>query len=247
MYYEDQGQGDVIVFIHGLGGSHSSFELQKKELSKQFRCIVPDLRGYGDSDDTDTDYTFKELAKDIIDLLNKLDCKKANFVGISMGGMVTQRILIDYPEYVNKAVLSATAPCRQDEDKKINIDFIKEMNFDVHTIARWAGEQLFPGKGNELRRMKYIENYEKNRNDTFRKNYDEIHRFDHRKELKKCDTEVLVIHGIDDPLVDIHFGYLLAGLLKNFTMHVYQYAGHMPHTNRTKSFNNDIINFLKGD
>ena len=244
MYYVDEGQGDVIVLIHGLGGSHSSYELQLHELSKQFRCIVPDLRGYGCSDDTDTDYTFTELAMDIVTLLDKLGINNANLVGISMGGMITQRIMIDYPEYVIKAILTATAPCQQDKGKRVYIDFIKDMNFDITTIARWASEQLFPREENEQQRKEYIHNYEKNRKATFRKNYEEIYRFDHREALKKCNMEVLVLHSIDDPLVDIHFGYLLADLLKHSSISVYQDAGHMPHKNKPQLFNNDIIQFF---
>ncbi|EAX48897.1 alpha/beta hydrolase fold [Thermosinus carboxydivorans Nor1] len=92
LYYEDQGQGPALVFIHGLGENASSWKRQIEFFSKSFRTIVVDLRGHGRSDDGAEFITMDILAKDVLALLDQLGIEKAHFVGHSMGGLINQEI-----------------------------------------------------------------------------------------------------------------------------------------------------------
>ena len=77
-----------VVFIHGAGGSNVVWFRQLKELKKQFNVLLVDLRGHGKSkpsiSESDQNYSFDDVAIDIIQIMDVLKIKKAHFVGISL-------------------------------------------------------------------------------------------------------------------------------------------------------------------
>ncbi|AIQ49379.1 alpha/beta hydrolase [Paenibacillus sp. FSL R7-0273] len=87
--YSDQGQGEVIVLLHGFCGSSAYFEQVIPYLSGSYRVIAPDLRGHGASDAPLGAYNIDQMADDVLSLLNSLEIEKAYLLGHSMGGYVT--------------------------------------------------------------------------------------------------------------------------------------------------------------
>jgi pimeloyl-ACP methyl ester carboxylesterase len=79
------------------------------QLSKQYQLILLDNRGMGLSTANDTPFTYKLFADDLIGLLDALGIKKANVLGYSMGSVITQELLLEYPQRVLKAVLYGTS------------------------------------------------------------------------------------------------------------------------------------------
>jgi len=100
LYYETHGDlsAPPVVLIHGIGADHRMWEPQIKSLpAAGFFVIVPDLRGHGVSDVPET-FTIADCARDIKELLDALDIQSAHLVGVSMGGMVVQQFLANYPD-----------------------------------------------------------------------------------------------------------------------------------------------------
>ena len=85
-----------VVFIHGAGGSNVVWFKQLKEFKKQFNVLLVDLRGHGKSkpskSEDDLNYSFDEVAMDVIKIMDYLEIKKAHFVGISLGCIVIRAI-----------------------------------------------------------------------------------------------------------------------------------------------------------
>lgn len=85
-----------VVFIHGAGGSNGVWFRQLKEFKKHFNVLLVDLRGHGKSkpetSDRDTDYSFDEIAHDVIQIMDHLQIQKAHLVGISLGCIVIRAI-----------------------------------------------------------------------------------------------------------------------------------------------------------
>lgn len=108
LYYELHGSGPLVVLIPGLGYNGWMYSLMIPGLAEHFQVVSIDNRGSGLSDKPAGPYTAQMLAADIIGLLDSLDAPKAHIVGHSMGGFIAQALAIDYPERVDKLVLSAT-------------------------------------------------------------------------------------------------------------------------------------------
>ncbi|AIQ54869.1 alpha/beta fold hydrolase [Paenibacillus sp. FSL R7-0331] len=87
--YSDQGQGEVIVLLHGFCGSSAYFEQVIPFLSGSYRVIAPDLRGHGASDAPLGAYSIDQMADDVLSLLNALEIQDVYLLGHSMGGYVT--------------------------------------------------------------------------------------------------------------------------------------------------------------
>lgn len=100
------GQGETVVLIHGLGSKKESW-INQFNLSSNYRLIIPDLRGHGESEITNN-ISIVNFAQDILSLLDSLNIKKAHFCGLSMGGLVVQEIYKQKKERVLSMVLSNT-------------------------------------------------------------------------------------------------------------------------------------------
>lgn len=107
LYYNDIGEGQPVVLIHGWPLNADMWEYQIPELLEQgFRVITYDRRGFGRSDKPASPYDYNTLASDLNDLMVHLDLQKAALVGFSMGGGEVARYLANYgSERVSKAAL----------------------------------------------------------------------------------------------------------------------------------------------
>ncbi|MFJ7849180.1 alpha/beta fold hydrolase [Peribacillus sp. NPDC097206] len=111
MYYEINGEGYPIVFIPGVGSSHTMFGPQVDYFSQNFQTITLDLRGTGASDDMERVNPWKcakAHAISIIQLLDHLKIEQAIFMGVSYGGIVAQNVAFMFPEYISKLILLDT-------------------------------------------------------------------------------------------------------------------------------------------
>lgn len=105
----DEGEGDVVLLVHGLASNAGFWRYNIPELSKNFRVIAVDLPGYGKSDKGDYTYNMTFFAKTIKNFLDDQKIEKVNFIGHSMGGQIGIWFSILYPEKVKKLVLASPA------------------------------------------------------------------------------------------------------------------------------------------
>lgn len=113
LYYEDLGEGQPVVLIHGWPLSGRSWERQVPALLQAgYRVVTYDRRGFGQSGRPSTGYDYDTLAADLNTLLNTLDLRRAVLVGFSMGGGEVARYLGRYgSERIEKAVfMGAVTP-----------------------------------------------------------------------------------------------------------------------------------------
>ena len=109
LYYERAGDGEPLLLIQGMTGTHRSWGRPfLSPLEQHFDCISFDHRGIGYSSHVHEPFTIAELAGDAIGLLDALEIGRAHVLGISMGGMVAQDIALAYPERLMSLHLGAT-------------------------------------------------------------------------------------------------------------------------------------------
>ena len=104
----EAGTGDPVIFVHGVVTTSNIFPKYLSAYSPDFRGIAVDLRGYGDSDKPPTGFTIDQFSKDLIKLADALHIDRAVWVGVSMGGMILQRLALDHPERVRALILVST-------------------------------------------------------------------------------------------------------------------------------------------
>ena len=101
------GAGPPILFLHGLGGNHRSWDHQLLALSSRYLCVAWAMPGYGRSA-TSEPYGFPALASAAAGLVAHLGRGPATIVGHSMGGFVAQELALRHPEAVSSLLLAGT-------------------------------------------------------------------------------------------------------------------------------------------
>lgn len=96
-----------VTFVHGAGGSSSTWFRQIREFRKKFNVLLIDLRGHGQSDTGlwKKGDTFTDVSKEVIEVLEELKIEKTHIIGMSLGTIVAQTIADRYPERVKSLIL----------------------------------------------------------------------------------------------------------------------------------------------
>lgn len=112
MAYIEEGKGETLLFIHGLGGNISHWLKQVQSLHDQYRCVAVDLPGYGHSDSLPVqgkNNTLMFYAAEIAAFIQQKLHGKVTLVGHSMGGQIAMITALHYPANVKRLVLAAPA------------------------------------------------------------------------------------------------------------------------------------------
>jgi 3-oxoadipate enol-lactonase len=116
--------GAPILFMHGVGGDHSSWRPQLRHFGDRYRCLAWDMPGYGAS--PSVGMTFPALADAVGRLLDALEIPKVHLVGQSLGGMIAQEFAATNPDRLLSLVLVATSPAFGRSDKDWQQKFIDD-------------------------------------------------------------------------------------------------------------------------
>ena len=108
VFYQDVGSGDPLVLIMGFGGDHLAWALQMAEFAARHRVIAFDNRGVGQTDAPDQPYTTRMMANDTLGLMDALGVDSAHVIGVSMGGMIAQELVLARPDRVRSLHLACT-------------------------------------------------------------------------------------------------------------------------------------------
>lgn len=97
------GEGTSLLMLHGHPQNHLAWRKIAPQLAEKYQVILPDLRGYGDSDKPVSDeqhltYAKRSMAEDISQLIDALELERVAFVGHDRGGRVGHRLALDHPE-----------------------------------------------------------------------------------------------------------------------------------------------------
>ncbi len=142
IHFRDAGTGPAVVLLHGFPFASELWEPQIRELSRHYRVIAPDLRGFGASD-LPGDYSIDRLADDVAELIVALGLKHVVLGGLSMGGYVAFSFYRRHAELLKGLLLSDTRPDSDSDETRAN-------RTRLAGLARRAGsaavaDELLPG------------------------------------------------------------------------------------------------------
>lgn len=166
LYYEVNGEGQPLAFIHGLGSSGRDWEFQVAEFSKRYMVITLDLRGHGRSDKPAGPYSMAMFAADTAGLLKALGAEAAHVVGLSLGGGVAFQLALDTPALVRTLVIVNSAPelvIRTFKDRLgIWQRFAIVQMLGLPKMAEVLGKRLFPKPEQASLRAMFVERFSQN-------------------------------------------------------------------------------------
>lgn len=105
--YHEAGQGEPLLLLHGSGPGVTAwlnFGANLPVFAEHFRCIAPDLPGYGESTGIAGD-PFAGTIEAVIALMDALGIERARFIGNSFGGLIAARLAAAHPDRVARLVV----------------------------------------------------------------------------------------------------------------------------------------------
>lgn len=116
--YVDRGEGEPLLFVHGLGSTLSLWRETLDAFEDSHRVLALDLPGYGLSNKKDVPATMSFFADTVADFLEDRGVEEATYVGVSMGGQVGLTLAMSAPERLSRLVLVSPAGIEQFSPKE---------------------------------------------------------------------------------------------------------------------------------
>jgi len=244
--YRDEGAGEVLLLIHGMGGSSHSWREVLPELSRRYRVIAPDLLGHGESAAPRGDYSLGAFAVWLRDLLDELTVEKVTLVGHSLGGGVAMQFAHQHRDYCRRMVLVSSGGLGADVSRLLRMLSLpgSELVLPVITsrLAVHAGNALRAWRASEEKVTRFSEMMHAHASLAKRDNRQAFLRtlravVDHRGQavcaLNRLhinkDLPSLIICGDRDRVIPVEHARAAHDALPDSSLHVIPDAGHHPH------------------
>ena len=121
-----QGEGELVVLLHGFLEFWYSWRRQIPVLARHFKVVVPDLRGYNDSEKPNNGYDLDTLSQDVQGLIQGLGYSQAHVVGHDWGGTIAWRLAQTCPQTLSRLViLNASHPQRFRQELFSNLEQLR--------------------------------------------------------------------------------------------------------------------------
>jgi len=226
--YEELGNGAPLVLIHGYPLDHTIWDEIAPLLDHEFHLILPDLRGFGQSDIKEADNSISGYASDIQGLLKHLKIKKAFLAGHSMGGYVALAFARKYPDEVSGlALISSQAAADSSERKQGRYATGKQVLAEgVNTVV----ESMTPKLSADKRIQSYVRELISRQKPQGISNAlaAMAERPDSADLLPTLRFPLIIVHGDADELIPIERGREMKAALPNAHYMELPSTGHMP-------------------
>jgi 2-hydroxy-6-oxonona-2,4-dienedioate hydrolase len=263
IHYHDVGRGDPLVFIHGSGPGVSgwaNFEGNLATFSRHFRCLVPDLPGFGSSE-ANGEHPVVHGHDAIVRVLDELGIERASIIGNSLGGGVGAKVAAKHPDRVSKLVsiggvginLLSPAPSEgikllvafvEDPTRARLVEWMESMVFDRailtdELIDRRLAQATRPEIAAEARKM-----YSRAGLPLIRQSRNGIGASTSIEHFAHIAAPTLLLWGRDDRVSPLDMALVPMRLIPKCELHVFYDCGHWVMIERRAEFDSAVLAFL---
>ncbi|MBN1254185.1 MAG: alpha/beta hydrolase [Deltaproteobacteria bacterium] len=233
-----EGQ-DSLVFIHGAGGSVSSWQAQLDYFNRSFNCLVMELPGHGAAQGPGAQ-EIKSYALWIRGALDELGVASPFIIGHSMGGAITMDLALRFPALPKGLVLAGTG-ARLRVDPGILEGIKSDFSQTVERICGFSFAKDVPKEMLEVATAEMM----KNSPDVLFGDFLACDRFDAMQEIEAITVPTLVICGDQDTLTPIKYARYLADRIAGSRLDIIEGAGHEVMVECPEQFNKKAETFLR--
>jgi pimeloyl-ACP methyl ester carboxylesterase len=228
----------TLVFIHGAGGTSNTWTNQVEALADRVNTVALDLPGHGRSRGPGRDKV-SDYAKAVVQFMNEIGAPAPVPVGLSMGGAVTQQVLLDHPKGFCAAVLVSTGARLR--VLPLIFDTIKQ-NFPAY-VELMAKFSASPKSPRELIQPA-LDETARQKPEVVAADFRACDAFDVRDRLAEIATPVLVVTAEEDQLTPPKYGEFLARNIK-WTKRIHlKDSGHLIPLEKPAELNHALLEFL---
>jgi 3-oxoadipate enol-lactonase len=250
--FEEHGQGKPIVLLHAFPLSRKMWKPQIDALAAaNCRVILPDFRGFGETELVSETTTMEDLANDVAGLLDSLQIDKAIIGGLSMGGYVTLNLYRLHPDKFGGMILADTSSLADTPEKR-------EGRFDLIEKTETKGmqaviDEMLPKLTSDYTRSNnpdlirhlessFLQTDPKSSNAAMR---GMAERQDHTKMLEQIVVPTLLIFGEEDKVTNLEAAKVLNSNIPHSNLVIIEKIGHYSNYENTEVFNKTLVDFVK--
>ncbi len=261
--YRSSGSGPVVVLIHGMAGSSTTWEPILDQLAEHCTVLAPDLLGHGDSAKPRGDYSLGAHASSIRDLMMALGHERATIVGQSFGGGVAMQFAYQYPDRCERLVLVASGGLGQEVAlllRALTLPGVEHLlPIACNTRVRGAGDAVtgwldrfglrpVPVVAEMWRSFASLSDGETREafTHTLRAVVDR-----HGQRVNASDrlylaaaVPTLIVWGDRDPIIPLAHGVTAHDAIPGSRLEIFEGVGHYPHCEQPERFVEVLVDFL---
>jgi 3-oxoadipate enol-lactonase len=247
----DQGEGSPVVFVHGFPLNHAMWNAQIPVFAERHRVIAPDLRGFGESVDTEGTVSMEDFADDLAAILDYLHVTEPVVLcGLSMGGYIAFHFVRKYRERLRGLVLCdtrASSDVREVVENRLRI-----AKLVIESGTQPVAEAMLPkafGPKTYADRPEVVEAVRgmmisSDPTGVAAASRGMAERPDMTPSLPSIDVPTLVVVGADDVLTPVDEMRRVASSIPNAKFKIIPDAGHLSPLENPPVFNATLANFL---
>lgn len=239
IYYHEVGSGSPLILLHGNTASSKMFDDVINLYSNNFKVIVIDFLGHGRSDRLTSfpvDFWYDE-ALQVIELIERNECKKVNLIGTSGGALVALNVALERGNLVNKVIADSF-------EGEQALDIVAQIIEEDRSQSKQNKESIdfwLANHGNDWEKV--VDSDTK----VMLQHYVEIKHFYH-KPLSEITVPTMLTFSMKDEFiefVDLENIYSdMKNKISNCTLQIFQNGGHPTMTTNAKKFSDKAIEFL---
>ena len=250
LHYLQEGEGDDVLLLCGLGDDLSAWDAQVGPFSEQYRVTVVDNRGVGRSSLPDGEFTVPDMAADAIALCDELGITRAHVMGFSMGGAIAQELAIARPDLVRSlGIIGSWAYSDQlfrnfiessiyfsglaDDDEK----FLRYFLGSTYSHAVWEDGRI------DAFATAFLEHPYPQELDAFQRTARAILTHDTRERLSAITAPALVLFGEEDIICPPRHSHQLAALIPDAQLIGVPGQAHQPFQEGPEEFNRIVLEY----
>lgn len=251
MDYVSFGTGEKnLVLITGLDDGLFSLRGKALLLAVLYRIFASDYTVYvfGRKNNLPEDYSTRDMAKDLADVMKRLNILEADVIGVSQGGMIAQYLAIDHPESVHKLVLAVTISGQNEIMQNVVGKWMHlAAEMDYKNLLIDSAEKAYSEK--RLRRIRLIYPFlgllrKPKSFERFLIQAKACLEHDAYSELNKISCPTLVLGAKHDQIVGAAASHELARAITGSKLYIYRDYGHCVYE-EARDFNARILHFLR--
>jgi pimeloyl-ACP methyl ester carboxylesterase len=254
MNYEQQGSGEPLILIPYLSADNACYAFQVPEYAKHFTCISVDLRGAGESDKPEGDYTTELYADDIAALMKELGIGRAHVMGLSLGAAVGMWLAASYPGQVKTLSLHSAWPKTDPyiktvlEDWKVAAKAIGSVpEMVIQTMFPWCfTPELYANSPDSIASFAaFVRSRPPMSVDGYIKQANAVIAHDADSMLSEIEAPTLITFGRHDQITSLRFSAPLLDSIDDSELLVFETASHAPIYEVAEEFNEKTLAFLQ--
>ncbi len=262
--YRTAGSGPVVLLIHGMAGSATTWKYVMPALAQRFTVVAPDLPGHGESDKLVGDCSLGAFASTLRDLLVALGHERATVVGQSLGGGIAMQLAYQYPERCERLVLVGSGGLGSEVNALLKALSIPGSSMvlqlacatpirgTIDAIARAAsGVGLRPAPATAELWRSYSSLADDETRRAFLRTLRSV--IDTRGQAVSAadrlhlaaEMPTLIVWGDADPIIPVEHAYAAHEAIPGSRLEIFEGVGHFPHCEEPARFVSVLADFVE--